>query len=56
MYLDINPFVSSDEEFKEKIIKKFTTNYDYDVQPIEIINTEDDTGEFPKEERVEPKI
>jgi hypothetical protein len=53
---DVDPFISYDEEFRNQIIRKLTEEVVDDVQPVEIINTEDDTGEFPREERVESKI
>jgi hypothetical protein len=53
---DVDPFISSDEEFTNQIIRKLIEEVVDDVQPVEIINIEDDTGKFPKEERVEPKI
>jgi hypothetical protein len=55
----------NDDEFKRKIIEHVTTNEDdsgagstsgRDVQVIEVVNVEDDTGPFPKIEHEEMKI
>jgi hypothetical protein len=51
----IDPINTSDEEFKRKIIEDVTTNID-DVQVVEVVNVEDDTGPFSKIEQEEMKI
>jgi hypothetical protein len=51
---NINPFLGSDAEFKRKLTEEITAIDD--VQPIEIVNVEDDTGPFPKIELPEMKI
>jgi hypothetical protein len=50
----IDPINMKDDEFKRKIIEDVTTNID-DVQVIEVVNVEDDTGPFPKIEQEEIK-
>jgi hypothetical protein len=53
---NIDPCILSDEEFKRKIIEEVTPHIDDEVQVIEVVNVEDDTGPFPKIEQQEMKI
>jgi alkyl hydroperoxide reductase subunit AhpF len=54
---NIDPYILSDEEFKRKLTKEVTTPIDdYDVQVVEVVNVEDDTGPFSKIEQEEMKI
>jgi hypothetical protein len=50
---DIDSFNINTEEFKNQIIKDITEIGD--VQVIELVNVEDDTGDFPKGEQKELK-
>jgi hypothetical protein len=49
-----DPFVGPNEEFKRKIIEEVQTVDD--VQVVEVVNVEDDTGPFPKTEQEDVKI
>jgi hypothetical protein len=53
---NIDPYILSDEEFKRKTIENATTHTDDDVQPIEVVNVENDTGPFPKIEQEDLEI
>jgi hypothetical protein len=53
---NINPYILSNKEFKRKIIEEVTPHINDDVQVIEIVNVEDDTGPFPRIEQEEMKI
>jgi hypothetical protein len=52
---NIDPFNSSEEEFRNEVNNSFTDGFN-NVQPIEIINVEDNTGNFPRQEQVEAKM
>jgi hypothetical protein len=53
---NIDLYILSDEEFKRKIIDYVLTPHINDeVQVIEVVNVEDDTGPFPKIEQEEMK-
>jgi hypothetical protein len=51
----IDPINMKDDEFKRKIIEEVTANIDDDVQVIEVVNVEDNTGPFPKIEQEDSK-
>jgi hypothetical protein len=53
---NIDPFVGSDDEFKRKILEEVTPHINDEVQIIEVVNVEDDTGPFPKIEHEEIEI
>jgi hypothetical protein len=53
---NIDPFAGSDDEFKRKIIEEATPQINDEVQIIEVVNVEDDTGLFPKIEHEEIEI
>jgi hypothetical protein len=55
---NIDPFVGTDEEFRKKVID-YVFNppiEDEEIQIIEVVNVEDDTGPFPRIEQEEMKI
>jgi hypothetical protein len=50
---NIDPFAGSDDEFKRKILEEVTPHINDEVQIIEVVNVENDTGPFPKIEHEE---
>jgi hypothetical protein len=53
---NIDPYILSDDEFKRKILEEVTPHIDDEVQVIEVVNVEDDTGPFPRIQQEEMKI